>query len=548
MSTLTLALVNAIDGGLSNSHITSDLETYAVDYYPTHASDQSVNYFFHPVNNLPVSAAPKALTVKKPAGYYNDFYEHIHFSPDPFSFGDVVEVQSKSLNIWNAFLISKTLSSLDTGDSLLEMNPVPTVLAPLESYSTNLIASPGGTDNLDATMLFTWSGIPVRKLHVTGTRVAVFPYQARPQWQEVYEWVTDVIKSVNGTEQRTRLRQNPRITLNVEYPIPLDDKRRANNLAYGWLKGGWILPIWTDILEAGPVSRGATSLAVATAETSLLYADKLVVWESYRKYEAVNVVSNNGSTIVIEEGLTNTYANPIILAAAKVRPNTGIVRSTSGYSSVISSAFRVLGWPYPAESVPSQYKGEDVCLDLQFLAEAGTVTDNYLTRVDEVSNQVANSEFFFPWTDTQQARIYNVNNDNASETLAFKRWLARRAGKQRPFWSPTFEEDFRLQQSGNISTGLICQSDSYSTFASRRTHIAIQFKDGTWAFREIINHTTEADGLYNLSLDTPLNVDASTIRCISYFGLKRLDTDRVEIYYPGAGISYSSLRIVEIQP
>ena len=117
-----------------------------------------------------------------------------------------------------------------------------TALSALQEISITLTALPGATDNLDLIIYINWVEREQSSFHVTGERVLTFPYQPSG-WREEINWLTNVIKSYNGTEKRVKLLKNPKMVTSVEYPIPTIENQRANNLIYGWLKNLWLVPI-----------------------------------------------------------------------------------------------------------------------------------------------------------------------------------------------------------------------------------------------------------------------------------------------------------------
>lgn len=548
MTALTGAITNLVISELDNPLITSDLSAYAEDWWPPYASKVTSASSGTLTRTFPVNANARSLTGAVTEQYFYDFYNRIHISPVVLNFGNIVEQSSQSIYIWNAYLASIGLINYLTTDPLLSVSPSFTTITALQELHAYIVVMPGGIDNLDDTITFNWGTLESSVVSVTGTRVAILPYQARTQWQEIYEWYTNVIKSYDGTEQRRKLRANPRLTLEVEYPIPADDRQRAQNLTHGWVANGWVVPLWADAVRGPALTAGAMSATVSMSDTILQYATECVIWDSHKSYELVKINSIVGSILTFVEPIVNSYTRPYFLPVADGVANQGIVRSTDGYKSEIKTSYRISSKPEVPEVTPAQYNGEDIYYDEQILPNNGMIPDDMLTRFDEVTNRVANSKFYTPWANTQQSRIYTVSNRTKAETLAFKKWLTRRAGKFRPFWSPTFEDDFTLTSTGLLINSFSVVDNGYTLYQKKRKHIAIQKTDGTWIPCEVLSYTSPTGGTFSMTVDVTLNFNANLIKKICYLGLKRLDTDRIEMYYPGNSVSYTSLRIVEIEP
>jgi len=530
-----------------NPNITADLNAYALDLWPPYGTDFPKIGGSTLVQNQPVNSNPRSISGRIGNSFYGDYYNRIHLNPQEMDFGNILELQTRQLYVWNAYLESSALAGYSTTDPLLSITPTFSALLPLQEFLTNVVAEPGGVSNLDDYISFDWATRPDSLLHVFGTRVSILPYQPRTQWQEVYEWLTNVIKSQNGTEQRIKLRANPRLTIEALYPIPPEDRQRAQNLVQGWNGYGWFVGLWPEATPASAITAGSFTLVADNTDSVLQYCSDVLIWQSHTLYEVVNIQSIVGTTLTTTDPVVNNYTRPVLVPLASGNTNTGIVRNTNGYASDLKAAYRIANKPEVPEVVPIQYKGEDIYYDEQLVPNSGKITEDMLTRIDEVTNRIANSRFFSPWSQTQHSRIYTVYNRNTVETINFRKWLSRRSGKFRPFWTPTFEHDFTILNTGTVTTGLTCKANGYPLYQTKRKHIAVLKTDGTWIPVEILSYTNEIADAFTLTLDTNLNFDASLIKMVCFLGLKRLDTDRVEIFYPGNAHSYASLRIVEIE-
>jgi hypothetical protein len=148
----------------------------------------------------------------------------------------------------------------------------------------------------------------------------------------------------------------------------------------------------------------------------------------------------------------------------------------------------------------------------------------------------------------QVGKPYAVLPTNAQEVRDFKNFFARRAGKFRQFWMPSFTLDLRKSQTGTVTNSLIINDDDYLNYASVRKHIAIQTMDGIYHPFIINSADAQLGGKTKLNLNGSLNADASKILGVSYMGLHRLDTDAATLNWIGNGVVQSSLNILELQP
>lgn len=547
MAALSAVILTGSEYGDTNSYITTDLDTYDVStMWPF-----GVNEISGTLGGLLVAGAVVqpaiALNGSIQPSYYQDYYNRIHIIPNEISFGNINERKSTIVNIFNAFLGTSTPSSVVIADNFLQLDTFG-ALAALEEISITLTALPGASNNLDLIIYINWVERTQSSFHVTGERVLTFPYQPS-NWREEINWLTNVIKSYNGSEKRVKLLKNPKMVTSVEYPIPTIENQRANNLIYGWAKLTWLVPIWSQpiILDALVVS--GLTLSIPTSGTICNSLTELLIWESPTKFETVQIESDSGTSVTILTALENTYTSKVyVMATAKGIAKSGIERATDGYRNTVKIVYTMKDLPVIAETVPDQYLGNDVYTDIQLTPNSGLVPEEMLTRFDEVTNGIADSTFYTPWLNIQPSRIYTVQNDTISETFNFKKWLERRGGKFRAFWTPSFENDFTVVQTTAITTSILCRSNGFETYGTARSHIAIQLTTGSWIYANILSQSDNGNGTMSINLSSSLGIQPSTIKMICHLGLKRLDTDRVEMYYTNGGRSSTSLRIVEIEP
>lgn len=193
-----------------------------------------------------------------------------------------------------------------------------------------------------------------------------------------------------------------------------------------------------------------------------------------------------------------------------------------------------------------QFLGDDIYYTPIETTESGLVesTVSNLNLVDYESGVTA---AFHSWLNPKLGKSERAIAETPSENRNFKNWLRRRAGKLKQFWRPTFERDFRLISTGLIGSSLIVRDDDYNQFGGIRKHIAIKVANGQWFPRTITSHVGMPNNQVQLNLDTPLNIQAKDVDRISYLGLHRLNTDRIETVW-ASGIATTEFTTTEIKP
>lgn len=198
-------------------------------------------------------------------------------------------------------------------------------------------------------------------------------------------------------------------------------------------------------------------------------------------------------------------------------------------------------------SDPEQFLGEDIYFDEILMGEE--LTDEFIARIDELDFETGRVTRFAPWALNRIRRPFQYILQGMTEIWTFRKWLHRRAGRWKPFWIPSFENNFNLLQTGTVTTSLTVSSDDYKLFANKRSHIALQLVDDSWLTRTITGVTDIGNGQMILAVDTAFtNLTADKIKRICFLGLKRLDTDRVEIKWDTNRTVYCTIPTLEITP
>jgi hypothetical protein len=140
-----------------------------------------------------------------------------------------------------------------------------------------------------------------------------------------------------------------------------------------------------------------------------------------------------------------------------------------------------------------------------------------------------------------------ATTQGADEIRAFKSFIHRRAGKLKQFWEPTFEADLVLNQVGDLTDSIIVEAGDFRAWDKKRNHIAIQDIAGNWTPFQITSVTSHSSSTHTVYLAPNVDLHSSQIALISFLGLKRLNTDLVEINWIGNNTIKSTVSVVEIE-
>lgn len=377
--------------------------------------------------------------------------------------------------------------------------------------------------------------------------LAVLPFPSKAPMTETLEWLTDVLTSFNGTESRTQLRNNPRHRLVYEIPEQRLDKLRSYLTFYGGNRSRWAVPHWAEVQFLGPVVVGTTDLLCNTENFDFRENSLAMLWQSTTNWQIVEIGTIEPGVLHLTgftQGYTNAYLLPVRIGAL----DGDVQRVSNGYNGASKIAFELSDNKALAETIPGQYLGNDLYLEPGLFAD-DSISSEVTTRVDKIDYDLGVVDRRYPWANNRDQRPKHSLCEGAAEVRAYRQWLMRRAGRLRPYWEPTFENDLTVRSVGTVLNKLnIDADDGFQDWERQRKHIAVRMKDGSWLCREVTAVADPSFGMVELTLDTALNVPAASILFVSFLGLRRLDTDRVELNWIGNGVMRSTVNTVEIEP
>ena len=534
-----------IESPLNPNHnplITIDFEGFTGEqWYTYHESIISVSPVLTLTTHYPVEANGRAIQHILSHSYFDDFYNRIHINPSHLELGNVASEQVSTVDVWNAYLVPKNLQSIDGVEEGLALsgqpNPPMTFTALQErAWDVSILAD--GASTIDANL--TWQfGTDQAALRITGTRIVAFGWLV--DWSkpvvESLSWLTDIMQSATGHEQRRSLRLAPRINYDVELLLT-DQERQFFDLAMiGWSAKTFAIPVWNQqqwlkmAHSAGAtiiycdtthrnfresrlaILRGATAFQNETVEVEAVYADRLVLKRP-----------------LIHNWSKGTVLSPAYTAQIKSPPQQ-IKRTDRMMRTSVSLD---VNEPVDhAELLPElSYRGYPV------LTEAPNEADDLTHSHERLLQTLDNNMGLSLSKDTAEAGFalyqyaWMTYGREAQAQLRGLFYALR--GSQKAIWLPTFSDDLTVtsMQSGSANA-LTIKWCGYSRFALHqlgRQDIQIILKNGTILHRRIVAASEINTESEQIVLDSSFdNVNQSTVFRISFISLCRLSNDTLSI-------------------
>lgn len=375
--------------------------------------------------------------------------------------------------------------------------------------------------------------------------LAILPREAEAPVKETWDFLTDVMQSFDGSEQRLQLRTKPRVTFGYGVPLQAWHVAAAFNTEYGAIRKRWAVPVWTEAQYVGTVTDHATSIACDTTLHDLRTNSLALLYAGCDKWQIVEIGTITGTSINVTNDLS--YMAGCYLMPVRLGFVTGnIDKPTSGNNGRSELTFQIDDNPFLTPAAPPQYLSQDIYYEPSLLSN-GTAAKTLSKREDIVDYDLGPISRRSPWNFAQYATPYRSILTTPAEVRTYKNFLFRRAGKFRPFWMPTQEINMRVANVGTVISTLLIESDSYLDYAGR-TNIVVKTTAGVYLPRVVSSPVQVAGGRIQLNLSAPLNLPAEQIAAVSYLGLHRLDSDKVELSWGNNGVVEANVNILEISP
>lgn len=364
-----------------------------------------------------------------------------------------------------------------------------------------------------------------------------------PDWQkqvtETLEWLTAILVSPFGVEQRLAGRLSPRQSL--EMSVTLYGPHRTFFDLFILRLGAlpFYAPLWYEIEKLVlPAAAGTFILPLNTAFTELATANYVFIQgDGPFDYEIAEVDSADSVSITLTTALVNnwpvgTKVYPLKKCLIETQPQT-----TRKADRALISTIRFISLePNPSvDLTPLAFYGDQYVLE-QDPNETTDLAYSYDHISFPIDNKTGLQERFDVTGLLGQQFTWYAKTKAAHSTL--RGLFHALQGRRMPIWVPTIYADFDLVDDVLIGDdGLNVKRCGYTDLGGptfQREHILIELKDGQRFYRKILDAVLIGGGeTERLLLSSAFTFDLrrAAIRRISFLTLCRLDQDSIEIVH-----------------
>lgn len=360
----------------------------------------------------------------------------------------------------------------------------------------------------------------------------------RPNWAggitERLEWLTNVMTSDSGSEQRQSARLSPRRSL--EFTVnPVDRERTyADLFLHRMAADEMLVPLWHDNAKlTSPGSAGSTSLEFDTsyrehaAEQCVLLFTDAFTWE----VAYTQSVSPEGLTLV--DGLQHTWSSgttvyPLRPAYLTDTSNLSALTQRVGQARVLLTFSRENDYAEESDMLETAYAGVPV---LSTPPNRSTDLDQAYQRILQELDSVTGRKRLLDLPGrafVTQGHNWQVSGREKHHQLRALLYYLR--GRQRSIWIPTFNSDLvaaRDHAAGSLAFDVLATGYEYTGGAKDGRNRVWSPSTGGMTITGVM--APPMAGAERLALSAPTAVAISEATSVSFMDIARMDQDAVEI-------------------
>ena len=528
-----------------------------------------------------------------------DWFEKIHVYPGgaienpnylqdfKILFGDILAQLDRPFEVFNAYrkltatLDTITLTGLtpgfETPDTIVTdtIGPLTSMLDSTSTYNVDLTTGLGtpvlrdvralrdGLSKFDGPMTLGFDLQNVT-MNVSGSRVAmVLPTYSMPYVEEL-GFLTDIIPSSGGKEQRIALRKQPRETFRCKYELDGLERQQFQAIMFEWQHKNFGVPMHHLTVRSTAASvPNATQFQISGADDSDFRVGGLaIVYTDYFTYDIVEISAITDTLLTITGQAVYAYpANTKIIPVRVCRVKGSIKTSVTKFNAMetFSVTYESLDNDTGTQAAntaawnANTYNSKVLLDDCNIMSGVSirTELEHNVTILDNQTGIVTTNS---AWDTNKRRSVKGFFCQSRAAVNDLKAFLRGVRGRQVSFYLPTFLPDLTVGDDLAIgSTNFDIEHIDYTRFIqSRESKVTfkITFTDGTSLVRVVqssVDHPTDAT-LERLTLDTtwPANRTVAEVSRVEFYELVRFNTDDFSIRYSRDGLAKMQAPVIVV--
>lgn len=364
----------------------------------------------------------------------------------------------------------------------------------------------------------------------------------RPNWKEGIlerlEWLTDVLISETGVEQRRSPRPTPRRSFEITVNPTSAERTRLDLLLHRWGSRQWLFPLWHDQAKLD-----------AEAHDALLHFDNrwrefdvggyAIVYQDYKTYEIVEITAQdeNGLTLadpIVRNWPAGTKVYPLRICTLPADTSLDALTGTVGEAVLLFTTNQAN--PYDAGLGDDMVLYNGSPLLTRQPDRSQNITLNHVRMVDEFDSGTG-----LRYRTDSAGRAFEVQSHNwqimgREAHASFRSFLYTMNGRQNRVYLPSFNDDLVLSRPhGEFINYIDVRSVGLAEIGGGSP---IPGRATLWTGDQVIRHVNFGEYYDGTTFDQEerlvIQGDLDALPAgatLQFLSTARLDTDQVELHH-----------------
>ena len=487
--------------------------------------------------------------------FKDDFYNQIYVVPQSLDFGAIGSTVARTVKIWNAYLKFNAnltgVSISNAGGTYISLGSPVEIFKPLEYIDYAITAEVDGPPVIDAAYTFNFTVNAVARSYtvtVVGNRAKLLPFL--PNWSEpykvTYEYLTEIITSRSGREQRIAQRITPRKSIEFKVTVTGDKARRLNQLMSSWQHRTFVLPeVTRKVVVTAAVLSGSTAMTTPAAVDWIRAGQSILLGPNQEINEVVSV-SPSGvgttQTVVLKNIVAGDYPDGLTVwyaVSGYFAPSQAVSQYTS---STQEAALKLSVTPASEDrldpgAAPITFNGREVFTKAPNWSSPLDLTFSH--NVEELDYARGITTRFNPVDFGTQTRRATFLARSSAEAEAVVKFNDRMVGRQGEFYMSSGLPDIVISTVSNIgTTGLRVTGSEFKYAYDDDTTcraVCVRTVTGLTIYNKVLSVDLVSDGsggfdsLVTCLTPWTVTLNADTVLMISWMPVWRLASDTLTI-------------------
>lgn len=271
----------------------------------------------------------------------------------------------------------------------------------------------------------------------------------RPNWKdgvlERLEWLTEILASETGVEQRRGLRLSPRRSFEITVNPTRNDRTYLDLVLHRLGSERWLFPLWHDQAKLGSnIGVGIDTLDIDNTFREFRPGDYAILYQDTFTWEAVMIADTTAGTLELTGGVEKAWPRgtkiyPMRIARIQTDTSLSALTSRVGQSVLLFQCEGANDFPEMMGDAMVQYDGSPLITIAPNRSQEITTAHTRLFDEADGSTGIVERKDLAGRAFAVQSHNWQAHGREAQ--MAFRSFLYSLRGRQRRVWLPTFNDD-----------------------------------------------------------------------------------------------------------